>query len=346
MSQNNFDGSDDTSWTDRAECEPMLDHEAQSVDRDSTILTLDEVCELIRKDPTRIASDREVARELYPPEEKIKVTRRSPFGVPLDCPVVSLEYIGTLLKRRPDLFEDEEVERGPTMRKPSRYLRRRDFYDAYEAVLYANRFGYVFNVELTINWQRGGYLLPAEVQLAQRDFNERYRKLCAYLKVTPLYHIVIENSSTIGYHAHIHMHFPHKIQPKLIKWIRASLLCPDGKRFPKSEMKLRRHKDDHTRGQWYWFRYMMKGVDPRLTPNERIIRPAGATFNSEAGIKEYSTGPIVIKRLWQAKRLSRRQRWSKGYRPPDLFSQPFEKRYGNDEYLRSFTDPLTKPKKV
>lgn len=275
------------------------------------------------------------------PSSRKKRTAASCLGIPMDCSVVSLDVIGKLLQRRPDLFDYDWVyNRG---RAVSTIVKRDDFFNVYEAVNFANYRSYVLNFSMTVDWQRGGYYTPDDVDIAFVDFIERFRKFCAYWKVPAIYYAVFENGPTIGYHSHIHLHFPHSKQKQLVAWMKASLTGADGEPFPSGFYEYERHKDDHVIGQWLWFRYSMKGLDPSLLKGEKEEFPPGTTFNSIVGVDRKPPGPVLLKRVRLSRVIGAKAQKLAQYTPPYMTMLPRDQWYSDREYRRGRLERDTLP---
>jgi hypothetical protein len=294
--------------------------------------------------PTKQEHDRELLRSAQRTQDLAR-KRVTHLGVIPDDTVVSIDHMSKLYERRPDLFESDEEQPPARGRKPSQHLTRHQFYNLWEAVQYANYRGYVMNFELTICWQKAGYATPDDVEIGFNHFIERLRKFCEYRrKPYTYYYAVIENGPSVGYHSHMHLHFPRKLHSKLIDWIRDTLTTPDGQPFPKSCYDFDCRQDHDTEAQWFWFQYVVKALDPRFKRKERLIAQHHnfKTFNQAAGVKCRSTGPIAIKRVRIAQVIARTKRRKTKYYVNNVFFLRLEERYGSHEYERGRRDRIAK----
>ena len=260
------------------------------------------------------------------------------LGVIPEDTVVSLDHASKVFARRPDLFESDEEQPTTSRRRPTFEMPRDDFYLLYDSVLYANYLGRVMNFDLTVSWQKGGYAMPDDVDIGFSGFVERFRKFCQYWGQPAYYYAVFENGPTVGYHSHIHLHFPHELQPKLIEWLQSTLVTPNGDPFPRSCYEWKRHKDDHTVSQWWGFRYAVKALDPKFSHADRPASQNFKTFSEAVGVRHKPTGPLVIKRVRLAREIALAARKKARYYVKNLFSLPLEDRYGNHEYRRGIGD--------
>lgn len=267
-----------------------------------------------------------------------KCPRVTYLGVIPESSVVSLDHAGKLFQRRPDLFESDDDTPTVPPRRPTTSMRRKDFYQLYEAVLYANYLGCVMNFELSICWQRGGFAMPDDVEIAFSGFIERFRKFCGYWETPAYYYAVFENGATVGYHSHIHLHFPHVLQPKLIQWLQSTLETPAGGPFPRAYYDWKRHKDDSTVSQWMWFSYAVKALDPSFTRVEQRAREQFKTFNEAAGVRCKPTGPLVIKRVRLAREIAEDARRKRKFRVHNMFVFARDRRFGSEVYLLGMRD--------
>lgn len=264
----------------------------------------------------------------------------------LDYPVVSLQQIAETLgitdAELPPIEMAPAVSPGP---RPSAHITRDDMFDVYEGIGFANYEGFVFNVELSVNWYRGGnYWTGAHADKAFEAFILRYRKFCGHRGIKPRYYAVFENSRRVGLHSHIHLCFPHAQKRALRDWMTNTLVMSDGRLIPKTDWKLRIRKDLNFVGQWKWFRYLMKGLDPALSRIERKICRPGVTLNKLVGVRQRNTGVVGIKRVRVSRSIiGEEERKKAGYELQR--SMPYmseSERYGTLEYRRGKAERLAR----
>ncbi len=225
--------------------------------------------------------------------------------------------------------------RRERVRAPSKYISRREFWAAYEAVSFANYCGVVFNVELTILWEVAGFDGPKEIDEAFVSFMERYRKFDEHRYVEVYYYAAFENGEDKGYHSHIHLFFPHHMKSELRDWLNKSLRTADGSAFFKMKVK----RPERFVGQWRWFQYTMKGLDPRLTEKENRLRDTDGAYHQEVGLRrQEETGLIAIKRVRFSRSIAPSKRAKAGYKlsHASFMQETNAQRYGKVEYERGF----------
>lgn len=153
--------------------------------------------------------------------------------------------------------------------QPKLYIPRGRFYDAYEAVCFANANGHTMTNFLTINWSQCGFGSPFIVNRAYLAFMERFAKFARQRNRPILYLTIFENSPSVGYHSHTLFHFPHYFEKEVDKWLEKSVVGADGLPVRGDFYEFRSDKDKNTTAQWNIFRYMFKCIDPNIEKRER-----------------------------------------------------------------------------
>ncbi len=240
----------------------------------------------------------------------------------------------------PDLLgpDSSTVQPPPVRRRPSRYIDRKTFYRIYEGIQFANYQGAVMNAELSVNWEMAGYSSPEDIDQAFEALTQRWRKYCAHRELPNFYYGVFENGKEYGYHSHLHLHVPQWTRKFFRRWLATALMLPDRSPMPSTMFEVRLHKDDHFIGQWQWFKYLMKGVDPKLNQSERDTH-GQKTFNQVMGVFRQAGGQVCIKRVRYSRSMGPKAMALVGYRAPfigDLLT-PWDK-YTWAEYVRGQSD--------
>lgn len=231
----------------------------------------------------------------------------------------------------PDGFEEE------LPLDPGRYIPRKRFYDAYEALCFANFYLMTLTNVLTVNWEQSGYHTPAEIVGAYNSFMERFAKFMRHNKKPPIYITVFENVKTVGYHSHTLFHFPYGLRKRLRGWLLRSVVGSDGLPVPNDCKELRSDKDDNFDAQWNQFKYMFKCVDPRLDRAEEELH-AGKTTHQLYGLTKGrpDSGTVKFQRVRISRWINRKmQAKSEFYTLNNIRDNTSDNsnRYSNAEYL-------------
>lgn len=215
----------------------------------------------------------------------------------------------------------------------SRYIRRDQVFDLYDAILFANYQGRVLNVEMTISWNVAGITDPKDVNRAFNVFRDRFRQFLAHRKCPALYYAVFENSKRMKLHTHIAAHVPDEHLPVFRDWWRSiESEYPKGQSGTKMFV-VRTRKRTPIHSQWRWFQYLMKGMDPKLRSAEK--GPGVKDANSLAYVWRRETGIVEVQRVRIARSLGPKARRKNGYAPfQSLTDVDLGKRYGDFEFQR------------
>jgi hypothetical protein len=153
-------------------------------------------------------------------------------------------------------------------RGASEYLTVAQFAKAYGAVEFANCLGLVLNTWITVGWASVGVSDDFAVAQADHDFRELLRKRLVKRGLPVAWLWVLERSAKRGVHAHILAHVP-QADASWAKTIIAECIATVAPQALVSEpgaktvvVKTRHNKAIDP--QWYWFRYMMKGIRPDI----------------------------------------------------------------------------------
>ncbi|RWX70526.1 hypothetical protein EN780_03130 [Mesorhizobium sp. M4B.F.Ca.ET.089.01.1.1] len=191
----------------------------------------------------------------------------------------------------------------PVTSKCSFYISGAEFFRLYDAVQYANSCGRLMNAELTISFDGS----DARSQDFFRSFLARYRAWCEYRQIPCVYIYVWERPPNTRLHAHLQLHIPDNTQGKAVAWVRRTLDCIDptsGDRLV-ADKKLAVRKAIDVVSQWAWFRYIVKGINPRLG-NESVADTEIYRFARHFGIKGVAQGIIPFKRTGRSLQISDR----------------------------------------
>ncbi|HEV2544921.1 MAG TPA: hypothetical protein VGU70_19380 [Methylobacterium sp.] len=186
----------------------------------------------------------------------------------------------------PGAFDDPKVRvaqavRGATRRDyevvweyrgASEYLTADHFDLGYGAVAFANCMGLVLNTWTTIVWASVGITGDFAVAQADRRFRELLRKRLVKRGLPVAWLWVLERSAKRGLHAHVLSHVPQVD----VYWVKQAIEeCVETVavrplvRVPGEKTVLVKGRHNRAIGpQWFWFRYMMKGIRPDTVLND------------------------------------------------------------------------------
>ncbi|MFS8035967.1 hypothetical protein ACI7BZ_03205 [Xanthobacter sp. AM11] len=222
-------------------------------------------------------------------------------------------------------------------REGSRYIRRYQVFDLYDAICFANYKGAILNIELTISWKLAGISSPTDVNRAYNVLMDRFRKFMVQRRYPAYYYAVFENDRKIGYHNHIGLHVPNSLQAAFRRWIKNIELeivqgTTTGRLF-----HIRLHKQSSVKSQWQWFKYCVKGLDPSLTKRDKQLGKPDA--NSLAGVWRRETGYVELQRVRIARSLGHKARRDASYTPKHCITNISEpNRYSDWEFERGRVD--------
>jgi hypothetical protein len=137
------------------------------------------------------------------------------------------------------------------------------FERVYNARCFANRQGFIFNVEVTIAWKKCGVTDQDEVDASIKQLLERYRHWVADQDAPCLYIAVVEYHPDKGLHTHLALHLPWEARAKFRKWLRATL--PTLRHAGEVEKGVENTDVRSEFNVWRqdrWLKYMLKGIDP------------------------------------------------------------------------------------
>ncbi len=153
-------------------------------------------------------------------------------------------------------------------RGASEYLTLDHFDLGYGAVAFANCLGLVLNTWTTIVWASVGITGDFAVGQADRRFRELLRKRLMKRGLPVAWLWVFERSEQRGLHAHLLAHVP-KVHRDWVKRVIEECVETVAERpvvkVPGEKTVLVKGRHDKAIGpQWFWFRYMMKGITPGI----------------------------------------------------------------------------------
>ncbi|MFK5596514.1 hypothetical protein ACFZ8E_05850 [Methylobacterium sp. HMF5984] len=157
-------------------------------------------------------------------------------------------------------------------RGTSEYLTADRFDLGYGAVAFANCVGLVLNTWTTIVWASVGITGDFAVAQADRRFRELLRKRLVKRDLPVAWLWVLERSEKRGLHAHLLAHVPEAHRD----WVKRAIdECVETVaerpviRVPGEKTVLVKGRHDKAFcPQWFWFRYMMKGIRPTTALND------------------------------------------------------------------------------
>jgi hypothetical protein len=153
-------------------------------------------------------------------------------------------------------------------RGASEYLTADHFDLGYGAVAFANCLGLVLNTWITIVWASVGITGDFAVAQADGKFRELLRKRLVKrgLPVASLW--VLERSAARGLHMHMLSHVPQAhaawVKQAIEECVETVAKRPLVKEPGGKTVLVRTRHDKAIAPQWFWFRYMMKGIQPGL----------------------------------------------------------------------------------
>ena len=178
----------------------------------------------------------------------------------------------------------------PIGAKVSEHLSAYDFFRLYDAVAFANTRGWVMNTELTMTFHT-----PDDKALATfQDFMKRFRSWCDYKDIPCVAIYVWERPTNAPLHVHMQMFIPNEWHYAAKMWL------PKMTQKGIASCRPRVRRTASTTNQWAWFRYLFKGLDPR------VIDPVSETsLTAHLRLKVRPQGPIGFRRSGRTKAISR-----------------------------------------
>ena len=257
---------------------------------------------------------------------------------------------------KPYAFEEHRAERdavyGPTpdagdeelFKEPDLFIPRTRFYDAYEAICFANYSGFVLSKMLTVNWEQCGFAQPVAIDTAYNAFMERFAKFISQKRQKLYYISVFENTLPTGYHSHILFHLPLYLKEAIEKWLMNSVVDPEGRPVCDNRIDLKTDKDSNFTAQWNRFQYMFKCIDPRLQKREVPIHH-GKTTHQIYGLTRgvAGLGEVKFQRVRIARAMNRAAQREIRYTPwwdIRYNDYPVLERYSDYEYKRGAEDRM------
>lgn len=221
-------------------------------------------------------------------------------------------------------------------REGSRYIRRHQVFDLYDAICFANYKGAILNIELTISWKLAGISSPTDVNRAYNVLMDRFRKFMVQRRHPAYYYAVLR--TTVRLAITIISGFMFRTASKLpsgwIKNIELEIVqgTTTGRLF-----HIRLHKQSSAKSQWQWFKYCVKGLDPSLTKRDKQLGKPDA--NSLAGVWRRETGYVELQRVRIARSLGHKARRDASYTPKHCITNISEpNRYSDWEFERGRVD--------
>ncbi|WP_156941284.1 hypothetical protein [Mesorhizobium sp. LSHC422A00] len=197
----------------------------------------------------------------------------------------------------PDNEFDRSTEQVPGK---SRYIGFGEFFALYDSVSYANSRGWLLNGELTLT-----FLSDEDESLkAFQKFTARYRSWCRHHGFPCVYTYVWERPPNTPLHVHLQLHMPDRGHLMARRWVAKSIeLAGSNPSSPFKSWKFSLGKRSSVRRQWYWFRYITKGIDPFMgvASHHRELAYAVARH---LGIGGRAQGTLGIKRTGRSHAIS------------------------------------------
>jgi hypothetical protein len=189
---------------------------------------------------------------------------------------------------------------------PSDFLSYDELMRGHRAAEFANAMGWVLNALITVTWPTVGVSADLEVELVQRRFLAALDGWCRSKSLPSAWVWVLERGSLRGLHTHIlaHLHPRRRIEFQI--WCAKTIQGLTG--YPLQDTDDSRTLDVQcmvelgTARQWRAFRYLFKGVDPRLG----WIEPGALSTRwlaNVAGLTPKAQGPIRATRSGVARGL-------------------------------------------
>ncbi len=186
----------------------------------------------------------------------------------------------------------------------NRHITHTQLENVYDAVLFANELGSVLNVEITVTWRYAIILDYNEIEINYKKFSDRLRKFLEYHNCPVHYYAIFENGPSEGYHTHFAAHIPDRIRPEFKSWRRRAardwaVALDVSARF----LHVHMHRDDNVAAQWNLFKYLMKGLNPKLSRLQKRVMPKADTANYYYGVQKREAGAIMLNRVRIARAL-------------------------------------------
>lgn len=222
----------------------------------------------------------------------------------------------------------------------SRYISRSAFERTFKGICWANRQGFILNVEQTINWTKMGYQRPAEVDRIFQKYSAAQRHAIRRLGQPYFRCAVFENHAEYGLHTHEAVYIHRNVIDVYSEWLDTHIAGINLASYPDALDTDLRRKPCAVR-QWEWFKYYMKGLDPKLVPHEtrNIEIPLGATANSLFGVKRENCGLVPFDRVRLSRSMLAKAQADRGFVPAvSLYRLNCPVRYSDREYQEGLNE--------
>ena len=168
------------------------------------------------------------------------------------------------------LYSVQHWERRVNQWVKLNFITGEQFFDLYHAICFANSRGRIMNVEVTINFGYLGMISDDEIFEAFHVWTGRLRAWLSHRYIAEIYIYVFERPGKTSLHVHVLMHIPAEHHAAFAKWARTSVrsFAKPGAIWPNEQPCVNVRDKASIGRQWYWFRYIVKGLDPSIALGE------------------------------------------------------------------------------
>lgn len=196
------------------------------------------------------------------------------------------------------------------------------FERAYRALALANCRGRVLDMHISVSWSTVGVTSDLTVFDLHQRFLELIRKWCIQAGFWPAWLWVLERGARMGLHTHMIIAIPPEWRRKFVFYAKqAAAVVSPAPLLDTAESKtihIVHRPTQNVDRQWWWFRYLFKGLRPdlmKLSPGSPP-RP----FAPIAGIRPQPQGEVSVKRFGVSRELDQSSfdRWSTFHILPEI----------------------------
>lgn len=212
--------------------------------------------------------------EWLPREINHAALARAVAGLPPAVPSLAAA-LGPPRSEAAGVTADPQPQKGcATAARGSRtgYLPHEEVHELYRAIAFSNaHLGVILNTFVTITFSTLGLSGHGSAKTLFRKVKHETQKLLQRHRVVPVIVYVFENSPVHGLHVHCLLYVPSYGRRDFRIAVRGYLerLAGVQNGLPRHTVRFRHCRErgstcDRITRQWYWFRYMVKGIDPNV----------------------------------------------------------------------------------
>lgn len=218
------------------------------------------------------------------------------------------------------------------------------FEKAYRAVAFANCLGVTMNTTLDISWSTAGVTDDLLVADRQKYYLDALRRWFVRNQQWAAWLWVLERGDRFGLHTHVMLHVPDDLSQAFRRYASNTLDHIVGGRSirtPSSKTILIRHRNgEQLISQWWWFRYIMKGITQERGWVKRSDPHWSKNFTDRTGIDAEPQGIVSVKRLGVSRALdiASFKRWAALNDFPDMRILAEGDALYDDRFIRWYHD--------